>query len=263
MAKQVTDRQGAVNTVASAAETHADRLREKFQELFGDVLEKKEKMPDIGLIALLCARKLRRTNEALVAASDAHDRELADDAGPREARDAAAAALTKEVVEIRGALEAAYGAGILGQLGLDGKTEVEPKAILAKAKRLVASIKDPGQTWPKPRRKGIKVDPNAWLEDLEKPINILEKAQADVAREAREAHATGDAKTRAMEENDAMFGRGASYLAALFRLVGDDTLAAKVRPSARRPGRVLDEEEGPENSAEAGEAGGGDGSSEG
>src|SRR5262245_2157906 len=121
MAKQVTDRQGAVNMVASAAETHADRIQEKFQELFSDVLDKKEKMPDMRLVSLLCARKLRRVNVALVSASDAHDRELADDAGPREARDAAAATLTKEVVEIRGALEIAFGAGILTELGLDGK----------------------------------------------------------------------------------------------------------------------------------------------
>lgn len=45
MSKQVTDRQGATETVASAAETHAEWIAQGFQAAFGDALEGKEKMP--------------------------------------------------------------------------------------------------------------------------------------------------------------------------------------------------------------------------
>jgi hypothetical protein len=258
MAKQVTDRQGAVNTVASAAETHVDRLRTSFEELFQDDLAAKEKLPDIGLVALLVARRLRRVNAVLVEKSDAYDRELDDDAEPRERRDGAAATLTSEVVEIRDALLAAFGPTIVRELGLAGKTETEPKAILAKAKRLAETIKDPERTWPKPKRKGIKIDPTAWVEDLEGPIRVLEQAQKDVAREVREAQAASDGKARAMAANDDEFGRSASFFSALFRVLRDDALAAKVRPSARRPGRVLEEGE-PEEREEPPSGGEGNG----
>lgn len=169
--------------------------------------------------------------------------------GPREARDEAAAALTTEVVGIRSTVESAFGAAMLTSLGIDGKTEVEPKAILAKAKRLVSELKDPGRKWPKPARKGVKVNPGEWVSDLETWISALEKALKDVARETREAQAASDAKERSMGANDDSFIRIARFVSGLFFLVGDDKLAKKVRPSARRPGMVL---EGPEAGGEGG-----------
>jgi hypothetical protein len=144
--------------------------------------------------ALLCARKLRAVNAELVEKNEAYERELADDAAPRERRDEAAATLSTEVMKIRDALTAAYGAAIVRELGLDGKTDTEPKAILAKAKRLARDLKDPERRWPKPRCKGIEVDPSAWIDDLEGPIAVLEKAQTDVAREVRIVAAFGDKK---------------------------------------------------------------------
>jgi hypothetical protein len=99
--------------VASSAETHAERIAKAFGDAFGDCLEAKEKMPDVALLLKLVARKLRRTNKALVEASDAYDKELSDDTGPREARDEAAAALTAEVVGIRSTIESALGAAML------------------------------------------------------------------------------------------------------------------------------------------------------
>ena len=249
MSKQVTDRQGATETVASAAETHAARIAEAFTATFADSLQGKEKMPDVALLVTLLARKLRRDNAMLVKASQEHEKELADDAAPREARDEAAAALTAEVVDIRGLVESTFGAPLLRSLGIDGKTAVEPKAILAQSRQLARSLQDPKRKWPKPARKGVKVDPREWANDLETWAARLEEAQRDVARETREAQAALDLKNRAMSANDDTFMRVARFLSAVFFVVGDDDLATKVRPSARRPGTVLAETEGDVNDA--------------
>jgi len=251
MAKQVIDRQGATETVASAAETHAGRIADAFASAFADCLEGKEKMPDVALLVTLLARKQRQVNVALVTASDAYDKELADDTAPREARDEAAAALTAEVVDIRGVVESTYGAGMLRSLGIDGKTDVEPKAILSKSKKLASALTDPERKWPKPARKGVKVDPGEWAGDLETWSDKLEQSLKDVMRETREAQAALDVKDRAQAANDVSFMRIARFLSAAFYLVGDDVLATKVRPSARRPGTVLDENEGEDEGEDA------------
>ena len=243
MSKQVTDRQGATETVASAAETHAARIAEAFTARFADSLQGKEKMPDVALLVALVARSLRSANGTLVKASEDYEKELADDAAPREARDEAAAALTAEVVDIRGLVESTYGAPLLRSLGIDGKTDVEPKAILAKAKKLASSLEDPQRKWPKPARKGVKIDPGEWADDLKTWAVKLESALKDVARETREGQAALDLKDRALAANDDSFMRVARFLSAVFFLVGDDNLATKVRPSVRRPGTVLEDGE--------------------
>lgn len=66
-----------------------------------------------------------------------------------------------------------------------------------------------------------------------------------MARETREAQVAHDLKERAMATNDDTFMRVARFLSAVFFLVGEDTLSTKVRPSARRPGTTLEQEDGP------------------
>jgi len=70
-------------------------------------------------------------------------------------------------------------------------------------------------------------------------------------------------KERAMKDNDASFSRAARFISGLFFLVGDDKLAAKVRPSARRPGTVLESGDEGSGEAEAEHVGGESGKNEG
>jgi hypothetical protein len=61
-----------------------------------------------------------------------------------------------------------------------------------------------------------------------------------VEREAREAEATLVAKNAALAEYDATFSSVATVVSGLLRMGGSAELAARVRPSPRRPGRTVE-----------------------
>lgn len=244
MTKPLTDRQGATETMASAAETHAALAGQKLSDVLSPYLEGKEKMPDVALMMRLFARRQRAMTEGARGADDAYEKELGDDAEPRRRRDAAAAQLAIEIGEIRDTIASTFGPDLVKALGLEGRVDPEPKAVLDRAKRLAEALSDAKRVWPKPKRKGIKVDPAEWAADLKAPIAALEPALADVAREAREAQAASDARNKALAANDDSFARIAGAVSALLRVAGEDALAARVRPSGRRPGQVAGEDEG-------------------
>lgn len=242
--KQVIDRKASTELVAVAAETHAARITKGFEGAFGSYLGKKEgELPNLGLAVVLLARALRDVNHKLVDASDAYDGELADDTAPRDARDEATAALVSSMVGIRGAVETVYGAPGLRALGIDGRTPTEPKAVLSHGRKLGTSLRDAKVKLPKALRQGVKIDRKAFAAELDEPLAKLDKALKDVAREAREAQAAGDTKTRAMSANDDLFGRAATFISAALALVCEDDLAAQVRPVARRPGTAVGAEQ--------------------
>lgn len=253
MAKQVTDRESSAESVAAAADTHTDKVREAFEAQFSKYLHKKESMPDIGLALTLVGRALRTSSEALVEASRLHDAELADDAAPREARDTSTAELVTLTVGIRSAVDTVYGQAGLKALGLDGRTPTDSKAILEHARNLGQRLGDPKLVWPKPLRSGVKLQPEVWIAELKAPVARLEAARKDVAREEREAQATGDTKAKAMSAHDAIFSRGAGFVSAALSLIGEDDLADRTRPSTRRSGTTEAVEE-----ATGGDDGGGE-----
>ena len=95
-------------------------------------------------------------------------------------------------------------------------------------------------TLPPSRVPGAVFGALAWAHRLEQSAEALSLTLADVAREAREAEATLVAKHRALDDHDRTFGDVATLVSALLRMGGEVELAARVRPSARRPGQTLE-----------------------
>ena len=60
-----------------------------------------------------------------------------------------------------------------------------------------------------------------------------------MAREEREAQATGVAKSQAMSANDVLFSEGAGFISSALALVGEHDLAKKTRPSNEWPEHSL------------------------
>lgn len=248
--KQVTDRQKSARAVAATAETHAQQAASQIQQLLAPYLQSGENFPDLSVFLRLVGRHVASENELLVNADIAHERELSDDAAPRQARDDTAEKVREILLDLRSSVEATYGPPGLHTVGLADAVPVDPSVIAATGRAALVALKDTANAFPIPRHTRLALDRKAFVDDLEAALPPLEVALAAVAKEAREAEVTLSEKRRAMDSNDRAFRRGASTLSVLFALGGLEDAASKVRPSGRKPGQTLDAEE-PEASAEA------------
>jgi hypothetical protein len=234
--KQVTDRQKSASAVIAAGETHAERVGTELDALLAPYLRPGEEMPSLSLLMHLVARSLADTRDRMVAADEAHIAELADDAAPREARDAAATALSEEITDLREWLTGLYGAAAVPRFGFSDVTPRDPVQLVRFGREIVAALGK--RDLPRPRRQDIQWDAAATVRKLEGLCDELDGHLKDVAREVREAEATQVGKNTAVSAYDERFSRVANCLTGVFRMAGHVDLADRVRPSARRPGQT-------------------------
>jgi hypothetical protein len=252
--KLVTDREKSSRAVVAAATTHAKEIADGVARELSPRLKAGEVMPDVALLVQLIGRRIAADTAELVRADEAHERELADDAAPREARDEAAAKVRAVLVDLRAGVEAAYGPAGLRKLGIDVAVPEDPSVLATLGASVVKSLRDQAVKLPKPKRASMKLDRRGFADELEAELPPLVKALAKVATEEREKEATLLKKQAAMKRNDRSFTRGAGMISAACAQADLDDLAAKVRPSGRRPGRTAqEEEEAPEEPKGGGE----------
>lgn len=249
--KQVTDREKSTRAVVASADTHATEINAGLTRELGPYLKAGEAMPDVALLVRLFGRKVKADNAALVAADHAHEKELSDDAAPREARDKASGEARGVLLDLRAAVEAVYGAAGLTLLGIAAAVPTDASAVAAYGANALKALEDASIKLPKPRRSAMKVDRAAFADDLRAELPPLQKALDKVAVEDREKEATQRAKNDAMAKNDATFTNAANWLSASCAAAGLSELADKVRPSGRRPGRQKIEDEAEEGAGEA------------
>ncbi len=234
-AKQVTDREKSAHAVVAAGQTHAEATGAAVGELLKPHLGKGESLPDIGLVMILVARALEAAKTRMVEADAAHEAELGDDDAIRRARDEAATALSDRLVELREVIVGVYGSATAGAV-FPGPAPQDPVVLSRFAGEVGAQLER--VKLPAPRLKGAKLDLAETAADLRDLRAALDAKIKDVAREVREAQATLAGKTQALAAYDELFGGGATILTGLLRMAGKADLAAKVKPSTRRPGQT-------------------------
>lgn len=245
--KLVTDREKSTNAVIAAARTHGAVAASAIAQALAGVLEKGEKQPDVALLLELCTRVLDRSIAQVVTTDKANEAELADDAEPRERRDELAATLNADIVELKEIATGILGRAVLQPLRLQGTTPRDPLALVRYAEGVAGALRT--VELPKSRVRGARFRAKEWVQRLEETIEGLSAALRDVAREAREAEGTLVAKNRALVEHDRTFGDVATLVSALLRMGGEVELAARVRPSVRRPGQTVEAAEGGQDAA--------------
>jgi hypothetical protein len=230
-----TDRLKSSRIVEHSVSTHGEqiaaKLAERAQGLPGD-------FSALDFLAVLLFLQALQTSarQQLAAADEAHRNEIANDDGVREERDAAGADLGAIIQAQRDGFRAAFGPTKAKELGFDVRLGRNDGARLAQGKRLLAKL-DPEKPLPVSRIPGVSVDLGV-RPAIEAAVTRLETALENVADEKTKADATQVAKDFAMKEFDATFLRVGRTLEALYTLAGALDLAARVRPSRRRPGRT-------------------------
>jgi hypothetical protein len=238
--KQVTDREKSARAVVAVGETQAEAAGVALGKLLKPHLAKGEALPDMALLLTLVSRALDAAKTQMVEADAAHEAELGDDEPVRRARDEAAQALSDKIIELREVLTGVYGAATTSTV-FTGPTPEDPVVLSRFADEVatqLARVKLPAA-----RIKGAKLDTAEIASALQERRGTLDTQLKDVAREVREAQATLDAKNQARAAYDELFGGAATTLAGLLRLAGKTDLAAKVRPSTRRPGQTAGDAE--------------------
>ncbi|MBK8256900.1 MAG: hypothetical protein IPK82_30035 [Polyangiaceae bacterium] len=236
--KQVTDRQKSASSVVASGEANAEVIGQAVTSFLQPFVKKGQQVPDVGLLVHLLCAALEGSSHKVIAADAAHEAELGDDGAVRTARDNAHNALRDELIELREIVVGAYGpqaaAGIF-----KGATPDDPVVLSRFAGEVVDNLQK--NKLPPPRIKGAKLDVAEVAASLSEKRDLLDKHLKSVQREVREAQKTLTDRNNAVAAHDAMFSGIATALSGLLLIAGKPELAARVKPSTRRPGETAEE----------------------
>jgi len=238
--KSVTDRQKSADAVIAAARTHAGIIADQLSSMVKPYYKKGSNLPDLQTFVIALADVLQSAKDNMVAADQAHERELADDSDPRTAREQAFSSLSDYLIQAREIAVGLYGAKAMQSVGFLAIPK-DPVVLHRYAGELSTSLRT--AQLPKPRVKGAQWDAVEVANVIDNHRKILDEHIQTVARETREAQATLDAKTRAIDFYDCTYAGVSSSLSGLLTLAGKRELAQKLRPSVRHPGQLAEDDE--------------------
>ena len=239
---EVTDRERSGKLVFQAGATHADAAARAIAERLKKHTRKTDERPDVAALFRMFGLRLMGSVEAMIAADEAHEVELGDDAQYRAARDVAQASLYKLVIDVRDQVKSVLGDPGLERLGMKSPAPDSSDRLAVYARGVARKLADAKIELPPPKRKTATIDRGAMRDELEAALAPLDEALKDVSREVKEAEATRVTRQKAIVEYDDVFAETANLYDALFRAAGMDEIADRVRPSKRRPGRIASDE---------------------
>ncbi len=239
--KTVTDGQKIAAALEAASFELASDVVPALETTFAPWVEETETPPSQEEFRqVLLGRWLRQVREHLVAADEAHQKEIRAERSMRRRRDKTAELIEKKVRQIRTTFEKVYGDGLTAEvIGLANDIPEDPVVLHRYTGRILAVMSDPELVLPEPRVKGSAMGPEQVIgeiaplhKDLGTVLEILEpqKRRSQVALRA---------KTESLDAFKFAVGRIARYLEALCRLAGLDFHADRVRQSSHV--RVVEE----------------------
>ena len=249
--KTVTDAQKIAAAVEAASVEVAPAVAPALETTFVPWVREGETAPaQEELRQVLLGRWLRQVRERLVAADEAHQREIRKERSLRRRRDDSATEIRGKMLDIRTTFERVYGAGLTAEIvGLASDIPRDPVVLERYALRVIDVMRDEELVLPEPRVKGSTMGPEEVAGELSPPLEILGEALARHEPQKRRTQVALHEKRQALEAFNFAVGRIARYLEALCYLAGMDFHAERVRQSSRTPVEEDETFESPEEEA--------------
>lgn len=254
----VAERMKSCGVVLGAIETHGPQMVEILSGQFGPHLEEGQVMP-FEMQLQLFEKELTRLRDRLHSAEREHRIQKVEESLTRGRRDKAITEVNAKVARVRRLLGGAYDDDQLAEVGFARRNARQPEELLEQAAHVAARLGDPGLMLAESELGDIKLDASSVARELEPSAERLRQALSDLRREEQRTGSTQLAKDEAMEEFNHGFLWMARTVESYLQLAGLKALAARVRPSSRRPG-VTEQppEEPPEADGQEPEADGGE-----
>ena len=235
LSKVVADRLSVGEAVSSAIEVQGARVIER---LGGSGLAAiPRELSFAALLAWLLA-VLGTASEALRARDRALAAEAADDAAPRAARDAATLALRERMLRTTGIVSGVFGVPFSAGLGLERALAPRPDQLALQAADVSSRLR--AARAPEPDGEGVRVDLAVLADRLDAARAPLDEALAAVKREEREYQTALVERDRADEAWGRTYIGVAEIFTGLCVLAGEQELADRVRPTARKRAGTID-----------------------
>jgi hypothetical protein len=191
------------------------------------------------------AHELEMAKTGMISANSTHLGQLAQIVDLKSQRDGQTGNLSGRFFKTRHTFETLYGSDQrFAVLAISGDTPDDPTGLVAQVRETVGFLEDPKVATPDLDVLGIEIDPATLATQLTADADVLDGVLDGLNRAQKQADVTREAKNVAIKAYDDKFMDVARVAESVFRFAGLYELAKRVRPSTRRPGRRLEEENG-------------------